>query len=164
MTDGVVDQLLDAFYVIDERRTVVVAGPFDDEAPAREAAGARDSSHIIILGSSLMMLQESGIGIRWEIGDDPDLVTDGGTLRGSGDNVPLTPPEVALIHVLQGCNLTHGEIAERVGCAPKTAREYLIESRDAVRDGADPMTVFWRAVSVPEPAESGLVADGGASE
>jgi len=98
-------------------------------------------------------------------GGGPDVICDGGeALRGGEDNLPLTPPEVALIHVLRGCNLTHGEIAERVGCAPKTAREYLIESRDAVRDGADPMTVFWRAVSVPEPAESGLVADGGVSE
>lgn len=110
----------DAFYVIDERRTAVVAGPFDDETPAREAAGGRDSSHIIILGSSLMMLQDSGVGIRWEVGDGPDVICDGGeALRGGEDNLPLTPPEVALIHVLRGCNLTHGEIAERVGCAPK---------------------------------------------
>jgi len=156
----------DAFYCIDERRTAVVAGPFDDETPAREAAGARDSSHIIILGSSLMMLQDSGVGIRWEVGDGPDVICDGGeALRGSENNLPLTPPEVALMHVLRGCNLTHGEIAERLGCAPETAREYLIESRDAVRDGADPAAVFWSAVDLPDPeAADDLLADGGASE
>jgi hypothetical protein len=155
----------DAFYCIDERRTAVVAGPFEDETPAREAAGARDSSHIIILGSSLMMLQDSGVGIRWEIGDGPDVICDGGALREGGhDNVPLTPPEVALMHVLRGCNLPHEEIGERLGIAPKTVSEYLRDSREAVRDGADPMAVFWDAVSVPEPAEAGLVADGGASE
>jgi len=97
--------------------------------------------------------------------DSHGLVTDGGALREGGhDNVPLTPPEVALMHVLRGCNLPHEEIGARLGIAPKTVSEYLRDSREAVRDGADPMAVFWDAVSVPEPAEAGLVADGGASE
>lgn len=96
--------------------------------------------------------------------DGPDLITDGGALRGSGDNVPLTPPEVALIHVLRGCNLPHEEIGERLGIAPPTVARYLRDSREAVHNGADPMAVFWRAVDVPEPAEAGLVADGGAGE
>jgi len=163
MTNGLIDP--DAFYCIDERRTAVVAGPFEDETPAREAAGDRDSSHIIILGSSLMMLQDSGIGIRWEVGDGPDVICDGGTLRGSEDNVALTPPEVALMHLLRGCNLTYREISAQLGCPQKTVGEYLRDSREAVRNGADPATVFWSAVDVPDPeAVDGLLADGGASE
>jgi hypothetical protein len=156
----------DAFYCIDERRTAVVAGPFEDETPAREAAGARDSSHIIILGSSLMMLQDSGVGIRWEVGDGPDIICDGGeTLRGSENNVPLTPPEVALMHLLRGCNLTYQEISDQLGCPQKTVGEYLRDSREAVRNGADPAAVFWSAVDVPDPeAADGLLADGGVGE
>lgn len=88
ITDGGRRLQEDKYYILDERRTAVVGGPFDDEAPAREAAADHDSSHIIILGSSLRVIQSSGMGIRWELGDGPDLITDGGIIPDEVDVMP----------------------------------------------------------------------------
>ncbi|MDJ1433965.1 hypothetical protein [Halostagnicola sp. A-GB9-2] len=76
-TDGGVDQD-DEYFVVDESRAAVVAGPFDAKEPAASDARERGPGHIVTTEGSLELIAlTSNTSIRWE-NDDVDIVTDGG--------------------------------------------------------------------------------------
>jgi len=68
---------LQAHYVFDTHRDVVVAGPTDEEDALTTAARLGVEDHIVVKGSSLEQRAESGIA--WETGDVRQ-VTDGGAI------------------------------------------------------------------------------------
>ncbi|WP_218836331.1 nucleoside triphosphate pyrophosphohydrolase family protein [Halorarum salinum] len=72
------DQDDEEFYVVDEDRGAVVAGPFEEKDEAAADARDRTPSHIVATKGVLDMMQRtSRATIRWE-NDDVDVVTDGG--------------------------------------------------------------------------------------
>lgn len=76
------------FYVVDEDRVAVVAGPFESHTDAREATSS--PSHIVAAARVLDLLEmQSTRPLRWETGD-VHVVTDGGrprTFRNAVDEV-----------------------------------------------------------------------------
>lgn len=75
------DQDDEEFFVVDEDRGAVVAGPFDDKDAAADDARDRSPSHIVATRGVLKMMEmTSRARIRWE-NDDVDVVTDGGVSR-----------------------------------------------------------------------------------
>jgi len=88
------------YYVVDEDRAAVVAGPFDDQEDASDDASDRTPGHIVASKRVLDMIEMSSEQtLRWEnTEDDVDIVTDGGVVQETGrpDEVPaywneLTP-------------------------------------------------------------------------
>jgi protein-arginine kinase activator protein McsA len=78
VTDGGRDQDETEFFVVDEDRGAVVAGPFDVKETAAEKALDRGPSHIVATEAVLEMIEvTSSTTIRWE-NEDVDVVTDGG--------------------------------------------------------------------------------------
>jgi len=66
------------YYVVDEDRAAVVAGPFDDQADASDDADDRPLGHIVATERVLDMIETaSSTTLRWET-DEVDIVTDGG--------------------------------------------------------------------------------------
>ena len=77
-TDGGRDQDDTGFFVVNEDRGAVVAGPFDVKETAAEKALDRGPSHIVATEAVLEMIEvTSSTTIRWE-NEDVDVVTDGG--------------------------------------------------------------------------------------
>lgn len=75
-TDGGEDQ--SQYYVVDEDRAAVVAGPFSNEAAASDDAEDRRPGHIVATERVLDMIEmTSTTTLRWET-DEVDVVTDGG--------------------------------------------------------------------------------------
>ena len=78
VTDGGRDQDETEFFVVDEDRGAVVAGPFDVKEMAAEKALDRGPRHIVATEAVLEMIEvTSSTTIRWE-NEDVDVVTDGG--------------------------------------------------------------------------------------
>ena len=67
----------DAWYVLDDHRDVVVAGPVDEERALASAAAAGTETHIAVSGRALAQRGETTT-LGWETGD-VRKVTDGGT-------------------------------------------------------------------------------------
>jgi hypothetical protein len=75
VTDGGRDQ--EEYFVVDEDRSAVVAGPFDDDEKAAADANDRSPGHIVATRGALELLETtSRTTIRWE-NRDTELVTDG---------------------------------------------------------------------------------------
>ncbi|OYR76132.1 hypothetical protein DJ71_18570 [Halorubrum sp. E3] len=81
------------FYVVDEDRVAVVAGPFDDQDVAADDARERAPGHIVVAKRALDMIEmSSDRTIRWEnTEDDVDVVTDGGVVPKDGDRPDEVP-------------------------------------------------------------------------
>ena len=76
-TDGGRARDDETFYLVDEQRTTVTAGPFDSADAAR--AASTSPAEIVATGTVLDMVRlSSATTLRWETDDEPDLVTDGG--------------------------------------------------------------------------------------
>lgn len=78
VTDGGRDD--EQYYVVDETKPAVVAGPFDERDRASAAALEHGPNHVVATGGALDRFREqSRAPLRWETDDErPDLVTDGG--------------------------------------------------------------------------------------
>ena len=81
------------YYVVDEDRAAVVAGPFDDQDDASDDAGERTPGHIVASKRVLDMIEMSSEQtLRWEnTGGDVDIVTDGGVVPKQADRPEEVP-------------------------------------------------------------------------
>jgi hypothetical protein len=69
------------FYVVDEDRGAVVAGPYVTDDEARDDARERGPAHIVTTEGVLELIEATAATtVRWET-DDVDLVTDGGVIQ-----------------------------------------------------------------------------------
>ena len=84
------DIQLDAYYVLDAHRDVVVAGPIDKEDALTEAADRGTEDHLVVSGAALQQRADATT-LAWETGE-VRRVTDGGApehvthIEGFGDD------------------------------------------------------------------------------
>lgn len=80
MTDGGHED--EEYYVLDEDRSAVVAGPFQSKERASEEATDRGPGHVVATDRVIEMVElTSTATIRWE-NEDVDVLTDGGVPKG----------------------------------------------------------------------------------
>jgi predicted nucleic acid-binding Zn-ribbon protein len=115
-TDGSRDIDTDGWYVVDEGRRRVLAGPLDHEGIATAEARQRGTATAVLSGSRLRELDaDPQTEVVWALNDDDvEVVTDGGLPKGAIDNefddAERSPGETLLDALADIDARTHGAL------------------------------------------------------